>query len=108
MVILTHEYFLVFYGVVIWYVAAWSFEKNKYDRKGKDFSFRDWKRKTYDNFIVTLVVAPLVVVFDDELLALYNQLTGKDVQLGRMIYLFAGPVTDFLYRLIAYFKNGNS
>ena len=95
--VLEHEYFLVFYGAVGWYLLQWSYDRTKAKNK---LPFREWWNGMKDNFLVTVFIAPLVVVFDDEILTMYNNFAEHDIQLGKMIYVCAGPITAFLYKLI--------
>lgn len=98
--ILSHEYFLAVYGVLLYYVILWSIEKDKTDELGKRFDFKKWKSATKDNFIVTLMIVPLIIIFDDEIAGLLNEYLEKDIHFGNMVYLMAGPVTGIIYKLV--------
>lgn len=95
-----HEYLLAVYGVVVYFAILFSLSKDKYDSAHKRFKFKEWWRRHNDNLLVTLMIVPLVVVFDDEIIGLVNAHTEKDIQMGRMVYLLAGPITNLLYKAI--------
>ena len=103
--VFTHEYFMAFYGVIVYYAIVWSLAKNAAERKGIKFDWKKWKKDTKDNFIVTLLVVPLVIIFDDEIIYLYNNFAEKDLQMGKYIYILAGPLTDLLFRIVQKFRN---
>jgi hypothetical protein len=96
--IFTHEYFMAFYGVFVYYAIIWSLAKNKAERAKQKFNWKKWKTETKDNFIVTLLIVPLVIIFDDEIVMLYNNFMEKDIVMGKYIYIMAGPLTDFIFR----------
>ena len=99
--IVRHEYFLVVYGVLIYYLILYAIKK---DEKGKTFSWKDFKVKYKLHFVISLALWPLIVVFDDELLLEYNQLFNKNVEFGTWFYLSAGPIGNFLYSLVKTIK----
>ena len=102
--IFTHEFFLSVYGAVLYYVVIWSIARNQIQLENaktggrKKFKFKDWFDEHYDDMLVTLGIVPLVVVFDDELIQMYNDTMENDIHhLGRLVYLSAGPVTNLVY-----------
>ena len=94
--VLSHEYFLCFYGVIIWYLLLMIIENKT---RKNPFDFKVWWRLNRLDVAVTLAIAPLMVVFDDEVVNLYNSIIEKDIQIGKLVYLCAGPAYNFLIRL---------
>lgn len=94
--VLGHEYFLCFYGVIIWYILLMIIE-NKSSKK--TFVFKTWWTLNRLDVAATLGIAPLMVVFDDEVVGLYNSLFENDIAIGKLVYLCAGPAYNFLIRL---------
>ena len=105
--IFTHEYFMAFYGVVVYYAIIWSLAKNKAEKAKQKFNWKKWKTEVKDNFVVTLLVVPLVIIFDDEIVLLYNNFVEKDIVMGKYIYIMAGPLTDMLFRIVQKFKKAD-
>ncbi len=98
--IFTHEYFMCFYGVLIWYLLLMIIEK----KTGKErFVFKRWWKRNSLDVVVTLAIAPLIVIFDDELIELYNSTFENDLEIGKMIYFAAGPAFNLLVRLVTGF-----
>lgn len=98
--IFTHEYFMAFYGVLVYYAIVWSLAKNAAEKKKVKFNFKKWRLSITDNVIVTLLIVPIVIIFDDEIVYLYNQFAEQDIVLGKWIYLMAGVLTDLIFRLV--------
>ena len=99
--IITHEYFMCFYGVIIWYLILMIIEKKTSNKK---FIFKAWRKRNALDILVTFAIAPLIVVFDDEVIDLYNSIIEDDIELGKMVYFGAGPVFNILVRLATGFK----
>jgi hypothetical protein len=106
--VLTHEYLMAFYGVIVYYAIVWSLAKNACEKKGVKFNFKKWKQATKDNLIVTILIVPLVIIFDDEIVYLYNEFAEDDIVMGKWIYLMAGPLTDLIFRLVQKLRKSES
>ena len=102
--VLTHEYFLCMYGVLIWYLIFISVEKRIAIKNKKHFDKKKWWKLNSLDVLITFAIAPLVVVFDDEIVDTYNSFAEKDIVLGKLVYLCAGPVFNFLLRFVTGFK----
>jgi len=104
--IFTHEYFLAIYGIVVYYAIIREYTRRDFIKKHPKSKFDGtaWRKDNMGNFLVTALIAPLVIVFDDEILGLYNGFVEDDVQMGKWIYLMAGPVTDAIFRFFAQYK----
>ena len=98
--VLTHEYFLCFYGVILWYLLLAGIEKKFAKRP---FVFKDWYKRNILDIAVTMGIAPLMVVFDDELIKLYNNTVENDIEMGKIFYLLAGPAYNIVVRLVTGF-----
>ena len=106
--VFTHEYFMAFYGVVVYYAILWSLAKNKAEKAKQKFIWKKWKDEVKDNFIVTLLIVPLVIIFDDEIVMIYNNFAEKDIAMGKYIYIMAGPLTDLLFRIVQKFRKSEN
>ena len=93
---------MLIYGILIWNIT----EYVTFCNKEKDLAKRKkWRREQLDDFIMSLAVAPLVVVFDDELLTYYNKLFGSDYQnFDSKIYFISGFVIDRIVYGAVYLK----
>jgi len=99
-----HEFVLAVYGAVLYYVVVWSMSRNRIQKENelngtrKKFKFKVWFNNHYDEMFVTLGIVPLVVIFDDEIIHLYNNTMEHDIKgIGRLVYLSSGPLTNLVY-----------
>ena len=100
-----HEFFMVFYSIFMWYVAVWSFDKNRLKDK---FNWTKWRKGYSDDIILSVVIGFAFVAWDDEIVDGYNAIRGKDFQLDKWMYLLPGVATDILYKIIAWAKTHKS
>lgn len=98
--VLTHEYFLCFYGVILWYALLAVIEKTA---TKKPFVFKEWYKRNILDIVVTMAIAPLMVVFDDELIDFYNGTIENDIEVGKLFYLLAGPAYNIAVRAVTGF-----
>lgn len=103
-----HEYILALYGVIGWYLILFSIQRNRANNK---LTFAQWRHNNLDEILVTVWIAPLLVIFDDETIALIEKYAGDYFDTDEfhyLVYLLAGPATDAVYRIINLFrKNGH-
>ena len=121
--------FLVFYGVIFYYVILWSMAKNK---KGKEmrarmdlaeskqmkalvaadpqyqFHFKEWAHDNFDEMVISVMSSMLLISFDTLLVDLINRKYVPDdpIELGKAIYLCGGVIGDMIYRAISKMRNG--
>ncbi|MEP1096427.1 MAG: hypothetical protein ABJG78_15020 [Cyclobacteriaceae bacterium] len=92
----THEYFLILYGLFLWHLVRWYRALKK--TKKRSFSNKEWWKNEKNDVLISLAFAPLLVVFDDELLNLYASyfLHENSIDLSRYpwIYLLSGFAID--------------
>ena len=101
-----HEYFLSVYGVLIYYTFVCAIEKKMFHTKHPKlkFSFKRWRSDNIVNFMATILIAPLVIIFDDEILGAYNSFVENDIEFSKLIYLSAGPITAFITSWLTKYK----
>lgn len=99
-----HEYFLCIYGVILWYLLWATIEKRIAVKNKTKLLFKNWWKLNRLDIITTFAIAPLVVAFDDEIILFYNDFVENDIQLGKLVYLSAGPVFNIALRFITGFK----
>lgn len=97
--IITHEYSLTLYGVVLWQI-----EQCIELSLTLDESFKRIKK----NVMSSLIWIGIVVVFDDELLARYNEVAHVDyTDPPFFMYLLGGFLVDFFRTKYKDFKKEN-
>lgn len=112
-----NDYFLIFYGLIFYYVILWSRAKNKkskalkarlslcdskaerslvYDDEQYKFSFREWISDNKDEMIVAGMASLLLIGFDQLAADFIKQ--KYDFELGKAVFLLGGIGGDLLYR----------
>jgi len=91
--ILSHEYMLAVYGVLLWQVEQYFSSK---------LDFKEFLGKSVKNVGRSLIWVGIVVVFDDEILAKYNHWAAVDYETAPLyMYTVAGFFIDFIRSKIA-------
>lgn len=110
--ILTHEYFIAVYGVILFYTGYLLISRSvfKPSKKHPEWTFGKWKSDNKVGFVAMLIFAPLVIIMDDEMLDAYNwYFAGDDVlpaeKLGDIVYLTAGPFAILSTKLISWISS---
>ena len=86
--LLTHEYTLAFYGVVLWQIEQHFREKVKSRRSFAKIRAAMFRSMTW---------VGLLIVFDDEILAQYNHIAMVDyTEPPKWMYLLLGFLTDII------------
>lgn len=86
--IIFHPYFLATYGVILWQVEQW-FETKE--------TFRHFLSRSLRNIGRSLIWVGVIVVFDDEIMAKYNQWAAVDYkEIPLYMYTVAGFFIDFI------------
>lgn len=95
----THEYVLILYGVLLWQIEQ-SIEKK--------LTFNESLKKIKRNLISSFVWVGFVIVFDDELLARYNEIAHVDYdEPPFFMYIISGFLIDFFRTKYKRFKQDN-
>jgi hypothetical protein len=86
--VILHPYVLAIYGVLLWQVEQWFTSKKP---------IREFYNDANRNIGRSLIWVGVVVVFDDELLAKYNEWAAMDYhEMPLYMYTIAGFFIDFI------------
>jgi hypothetical protein len=97
--ILTHEYTLTLYGVILWQIEQ-SIEQK--------LTFNESINKIKKNVISSFVWVGFIIVFDDELMARYNEFAHVDYdEPPFFMYIIGGFLIDFFRTKYKHFKQEN-
>ena len=91
-----HEYFLAFYGVIVYYAIIYKIWKHT----NKNGTWKAFRKYAASGFLSTIAVAFTIIILDDETVYLINMFTGKTFQFGDWVYMSSGPLLDGLVRII--------
>ena len=121
--------FLVFYGVIFYYVILWSMAKNKKSKELQArlkladskamravvvadpqyrFHMKEWFDDNLDEMVISVMSSMLLISFDTLFADLINRKFFADdpIELGKAVYLLGGVVGDMIYRAISKMRNG--
>lgn len=97
--VFTHEYVLTLYGVILWQIEQ-SIEQK--------LTFNESLKKIKKNVISSFVWVGFIIVFDDELLARYNEFAHVDYdEPPFFMYIIGGFLIDFFRTKYKRFKQDN-
>lgn len=95
------NYIIAFFGSIIYNVVLFSIAKNKCDKEDIEFPYGKYLKQNWDNWAVTLLCAPILVWYLDDIVALINFLFTHfniNVQLPMLevYYLGAGVLSELI------------
>ena len=93
---LQHPFFMVVFGIIAWFTFLWSLKRNRLKKENINY----WSDQK-DEMIVTLMFGMMFLVWDDEIIQAYYDITGREgnPELKIYYYLLVGPAVDRLYWL---------
>lgn len=80
-------------GFLAWVIIVFRIDKDLVDDSEKEFSFRDYAKKNYDNWLTSLIGVPVVLVGAD-LLDIVKVFHDTELTWSNAFYLGAGVVTE--------------
>lgn len=113
--IMTHNYFLGVYGAILFWLVQFSVYREKIKRELIAGHEKPTIKKVihryfdeyWDEMVITLAVTPLLVVFDDEILAGFAkwQEIEDPGEFHQVVYISAGVVTMLLIKLVQWLNS---
>ena len=91
-----HEFFLAFYGVVVYYAIIYKIWKHAHPKS----PFVQFRKYALAGFLATLLISFAVIILDDETIYLIGLFTNKNIIFGDWVYMSSGVIMDFLTRVI--------
>lgn len=95
-----NPYFLALYGLVAYTLIEWSIAKDRYDDKHRKFNFKRYVRERYDNWVVTLILTPIIAWFGPELLNGTGRYLDMTVTWSDAMYLCVGALAYVVNHLV--------
>lgn len=88
------EYGIALFGSLIYNVILFVIAKNKCDRDSVDFLYGKYCKMNWDNWLLTFLLAPVLVWYLPDIIALINTRLNAELQTLEVYYLGAGPLTE--------------
>ena len=94
--IVEHEGFIAAYGVIGWNAIHFGIDK----KKDPTLTFKQWRKKHATDIQIMIVVALGMVIFDDELVDMYNDFVEDDITIQRWMYFLPGFLTGRILKWV--------
>lgn len=94
------QWLWAFFGVILYNFLSFVIEKDKSDDEYKRFSLKAYTKQRWDNWILSLLCVPVVVVYGDQLWYYVMQYFEKDWEFLSVLYLLTGAVAELFYFLL--------
>lgn len=88
------------FGVLIYNYLSFTIVKDEADDVSKNFKFKPYALKRWDNWVWSLLCVPIIVVYGDDLWYYAMAYFEKDWEFRSVVYLTAGVVAEGLYYLL--------
>jgi hypothetical protein len=96
------KYLAAFFGSVLYNYLLFVIAKNNCDQTGIEFEYKKYVKLNWDNWGLTLLLAPVLVWYMPDIVALINDKLSANLSVYKIYYLGAGPFTEVV--LFAMFK----
>lgn len=91
------HYIIAIAGWVLYNFFIFSKTKDASDDKGVYFNYKKYINKQWDNWAFTLLLAPVLVYYMDDIRMLVGLWLGRDVPHYEIYYLGCGVLTELIY-----------
>jgi len=98
-------YVLAAYGFVIYTLVLFVMDKDEYDDADKHFSVKTYLKKNWDNWLLSLILVPIIAYKAEGIWASIMDIAGKTWEFYDVYYLGVGAVVEGLYTGIKWIRN---
>lgn len=92
------------FGVVLYNYLVFNLAKDELDDSRKKFSFRRYVKTKWDNWVWSILLVPVIVVYGDQLWYYTMSYLEKDWKFYDVLYLGAGVLAEGTYYILKKFK----
>lgn len=100
------EYLVAFFGSFLYNLALYVAAKNIADKNDVDFDNRKYFKNNWDNWLLTIFIAPVLVWYAPDIVGLLNDRLQLNMKFYQVYNMGAGPLTEVLlfgiYKLIGW------
>jgi len=90
------QFAIAFFGSLVDNYILFVIAKNNCDQAGKEFEYVKYFKMNWDNWILTFLLAPVLVWYLPDIVALVNTHLSTELQEYKIFYLGAGPLTELV------------
>lgn len=95
-----NPYFLAFYGLLAYIILEWSLAKSRYQRRRGKLAFSKYAKSKYDQWIVALILTPIIVWFGPDILMMIDQFFGWEIKWEEVMYMMVGVLVHWINYVI--------
>lgn len=89
-------YVIAYFGALVYVFLLFMLAKNKCDIAEKDFQYVKYCKMNWDNWLATLLVSPIVVLYMPDIVLLVNRVFHIDIPALDIYSLGAGVLVELL------------
>jgi len=90
------NYIIAFFGSVVYNFALFVIAKNLCDTAGVDFEYKKYLKMNWDNWALTILIAPILVWYMPDIFTIVNSKFNLNMNVYDLYYLGAGPLTEIV------------
>lgn len=92
-----NNYLIALFGWFIYNFLLFNLDKDGKDDKGLHFNYNKYVSTHWDNWLFTLLLAPVLVYYMDDILTIIERYTDKKFDHLDIYYLGCGVLTELVY-----------
>lgn len=100
-VIFGDPFFQSIFGSIVWSFIIFKISKDQSDSQDKQFEYGKYASKTWDNWVVTIMLGLIMVHNMGDVIQIINERTDWDLQRYQIYNFGAGVFTELVYVGIA-------
>jgi hypothetical protein len=97
------QYLITFFGSFLYNLGLFVAAKNLADKNNVEFDYKKYSKNNWDNWVLTLAIAPVLVWYAPDIVGLLNDRLQTQMKFYNVYYMGAGPLTEVvlfgLYKL---------
>lgn len=90
------KYAIAFFGSLLYNYVLFVIAKNNCDKAETSFDYQKYFKMNWDNWGLTILVAPVLVLYLPDIVELLNQRLNTQAKLLDVYYLAAGPLSEVI------------
>ena len=99
-----NNYWLAFYGWILYTVLMFVFTKDQYDDADQHFNYKQYLHKNWDNWLLSLIFVPVMAYYASGIWGGIMDWQEKDWAFRPVYYLGVGAIVELVYLTLLKFK----
>lgn len=90
------EYGIALFGSLVYNYILFVIAKNKCDKEGVDFLYAKYCKMNWDNWGLTILLAPVLVWYLPDIMSIINTKMSLSLETFDIYYMGTGPFTEIV------------